>query len=146
MMKKLLILVTVIAWGTAVMAADLEVDDIKSIYGPIVLCPGDVYSGDSELFADMFADFDMWIIFTVGHGLLSVTVEDDEPLGDTMLSLLMSPITGLEDWAWAISPEPIEVSALSHTYGFYLMMTGYRDCSGGYPAGYAVDVEFIDLK
>lgn len=145
-MKKWLILITVVTWGTAVMAADLEVDDGKSIYGPTIMHPGDVFSGESMLYADMLADYDIWIFFTIGHGLLDITVEDYEPLDDTMLGLLMSPITGLEDWAFAVSPELVEVSALCRTYGIYMMVTGYKDCAGTYPAGYSIDVEFIDLK
>lgn len=139
-MKKLLILVTVFAIAAPAMAAYAEEEGPGGIY-LTVMYPGDTFSSSATL--DWPFDYDIWTFILVGNGLLSVTLEDDGFMSDTMIAFIYHGLFGLRDWGWATSPDTLLLQSASNTLSIQFVLFSYLTCPGGYPAHYFLDAGFM---
>ena len=142
-MKRLLILIALVAFAAPVMAAEIEGDGTDDIMPYVILYPGDYYAGSNSL--DMFwpLDRDNWFFVTMGDGILNVTIEDCCTMGDTLFGYLHWYYHGIVDWGYAISPETITLQAITpYMLGLFRVQIGYLHKIGTYPAGYYIDASF----
>jgi len=142
-MKRLLVLIALVAIAAPAMAADVEGDGTDDIMPYVILFPGDYYTAYSTL--DMFwpLDRDDWFIVTMGDGLLTVTMEDCCTMGDTIFAYLQWYYHGFVDGGYATSPETVTLQAITpYLYSLFRVQTGYWHKVGTYPAGYYLDVSF----
>jgi hypothetical protein len=84
-----------------------------------------------------------WTIHVVvnmgpGTGSYKTVVEDCCIMGDTMLALALGPGGPLFDWG--TSPGALQLGPVAMPqYGFKIVVVGYLDCPGGFPAGWYWD-------
>lgn len=144
-MKKLGAILVILAVALPAMARENASEDAglkETVQSPIVLRPGDYFSG--EITSDALKSWDIFPIVCIGSGTLNFQIEDGYIMGDTMLGLLFKakPTAGLAEWGYATSPDTISLSAPVSVYGVLLGIAGYLKCPGGFPAGYYVDASF----
>jgi len=143
-MKKMLILIVIVAFAAPALAAN-EVPGLEKydeILGPYVMYPGDMFSSDTSIHGPWPTYYDIWIFLCIGTGTVEVAITDCCIMGDTMIALLLQYGIGFLDWALGTSPASAIVSAPVSTWGIYFIVTGFYACPGGFGAGYYIDAYF----
>ena len=141
-MKKLLILITVIAFGTPALAAEFEVGASRDTYLPTFLFPGDVAYAFGELDDTFPGDYDIFYFIPVGTGRLSITVEDLDTMGDAIMGFLLNYMTGSMSFAYAVSPMTVPMRGMVSDWGIYGAIVSYMNIQGTFPVEYYIEAEF----
>ncbi len=137
-MKRLVLLVALIAVAAPSMAANIEGDatDFPIPY-LVSMYPGDYYSFYSNPLMLWPFDWDTWIFIAHGDGLFNITVEDCCLMGDTLFGFLRWYYHGLVDWGIATSPETFTLQSFVTPPGnLFIAYIGYMHTSFGYPGYY----------
>jgi len=145
-MKKLLVVVAILALASTAMAGNYLVDTGKSGYiGTTTLNPGGTFVHNGVLYADAWEDWEAYGFICVGSGTFTASLEDCCIMGDTMIVLIKDFLTGsFVDYDYCTSPCVATASVnVSAPYGVYLVIVGYLDCPGGYAAGFTTSASFM---
>ena len=149
-MKKLLVVAVFAVVLTALVGSSIVVGDSGNsagiadrsstfVWAPLML--GGSKSETGTLSAGLPTDFDVTFILPVGSGTLNVEIEDCCILGDTMAGIFIQQ-GGVVDVQTATSPATIVKNISVSGWTWVLLITGYLDAPGGYPAGYYLDASF----
>ena len=96
---------------------------------------------DQPLWDLIPADFAVYIFILQGAGTWSMTIEDCCITGDTMAALGFIVGGGIVR-GQATSPAVISLGPVASGGGFGVVITGYTDCPGGFPAGYSWTISY----
>ena len=105
------------------------------------MSPGDYIDSWSDLYDHAPADFDIFIFILTGTGSWAMEVEDCCIMGDTMVGVGKVAKTSVS--GTATSPATFNLGPVSvDGRGFGIVLVGYTDCPGGFPAGYYFYISF----
>jgi len=116
-----------------------EAGSAKATPIKLEMVPGQIRTGTGTLYA-----LKEWQVFVVintsaSTGNLKAVIEDCCIMGDTMIALMLG--SGISpQFDWGASPGAIQVGPVPMRPGWALIVTGYVQCPGGFPAGYYWDI------
>ena len=106
------------------------------------MSPGDQISDSRNLYGLWQQGYkDVFFMINMGPdaGIWKIEIKDDGLMGDTMFAIKIGE--GGFEWNWATSPEYMYFDVAHMEPGSWvIVITGYIDAPGGFPAGYYYDI------